>query len=51
MEGYEKGSRGYKVWNPVVQKIFVTRDVVFDEEGSYFQMDEEICCETPTLKL
>jgi Reverse transcriptase (RNA-dependent DNA polymerase) len=33
--GYEKGSKAYRVYNPVTKKITVTRDVVFEEDKSW----------------
>ena len=31
--GYEKGVRGYKLQDPVAQKVVISRDVVFDEKS------------------
>jgi hypothetical protein len=31
--GYEKGVKGYKLWDPVAQKVVISRDVVFDEKS------------------
>ncbi|GKA63760.1 retrovirus-related pol polyprotein from transposon TNT 1-94 [Tanacetum coccineum] len=33
--GYDKQSKGYKLYNPVTRKVVVSRDVDFDEEGSW----------------
>nr|GEY21893.1 retrovirus-related Pol polyprotein from transposon TNT 1-94 [Tanacetum cinerariifolium] len=33
--GYGKQSKGYKLYNPVTRKVVVSRDVEFDEEGSW----------------
>ncbi|GKA14724.1 retrovirus-related pol polyprotein from transposon TNT 1-94 [Tanacetum coccineum] len=33
--GYDKQSKGYKLYNPVTKKVVVSRDVEFDEEGSW----------------
>ncbi|KAK3034863.1 hypothetical protein RJ639_032318 [Escallonia herrerae] len=33
--GYDSSSKGYKLYNPNDGKIMVSRDVVFDEEGSW----------------
>nr|GEV13382.1 retrovirus-related Pol polyprotein from transposon TNT 1-94 [Tanacetum cinerariifolium] len=33
--GYDKQSKGYKLYNPVTRKVVVSRDVEFDEEGSW----------------
>ena len=29
--GFKEGVKGYKLWDPV-QKMFVSRDVIFDEK-------------------
>nr|GEW88413.1 retrovirus-related Pol polyprotein from transposon TNT 1-94 [Tanacetum cinerariifolium] len=33
--GYDKQSKGYKLYNSVTRKVVVSRDVEFDEEGSW----------------
>ncbi|GJR31714.1 retrovirus-related pol polyprotein from transposon TNT 1-94, partial [Tanacetum coccineum] len=33
--GYDKRSKGYKLYNPVTKKVVVSRDVEFDEDGSW----------------
>ena len=30
--GYEKGMKGYKLWDPVARQIVISEDVVFNEE-------------------
>jgi len=30
---FEKGVKGYKLWDPVAQKVVISRDVVFDENS------------------
>ncbi len=30
---YEKGVKGYKLWNPVAQKVMTSKNVVFDEKS------------------
>ena len=30
---YEKGVKGYKLWDPVAQKVMISRDVIFDEKS------------------
>ncbi|GKD76667.1 retrovirus-related pol polyprotein from transposon TNT 1-94, partial [Tanacetum coccineum] len=39
--GYDKQSKGYKLYNPVTRKVVVSRDVEFDEEGSWDWSIEE----------
>jgi hypothetical protein len=31
--GYEKGVKGYKLWDPKANKMLISRDVVFDENS------------------
>nr|GEW90530.1 retrovirus-related Pol polyprotein from transposon TNT 1-94 [Tanacetum cinerariifolium] len=33
--GYDKQSKGYKLYNPVTRKVVLSRDVEFNEEGSW----------------
>ncbi|GKD85403.1 retrovirus-related pol polyprotein from transposon TNT 1-94, partial [Tanacetum coccineum] len=33
--GYDKHSKGYKLYNPITRKVVVSRDVEFEEEGSW----------------
>jgi len=35
--GYKDGLKGYKLWNPVTQKVVYSRDVVFREVKDVFQ--------------
>ncbi|GKA41574.1 retrovirus-related pol polyprotein from transposon TNT 1-94, partial [Tanacetum coccineum] len=39
--GYDKQSKGYKLYNPVTRKVVVSRDVEFDEEESWDWSIEE----------
>ncbi|GKD48884.1 retrovirus-related pol polyprotein from transposon TNT 1-94 [Tanacetum coccineum] len=39
--GYDKQSKGYMLYNPVTRKVVVSRDVDFDEEGSWDWSIEE----------
>ncbi|GKD19054.1 retrovirus-related pol polyprotein from transposon TNT 1-94, partial [Tanacetum coccineum] len=39
--GYEKQSKGYKLYNPVTRKVVVSRDMEFEEEGSWDWSIEE----------
>jgi hypothetical protein len=31
--GYESGSKVYRAYNPIMKRVHVTRDVVFDEQA------------------
>jgi hypothetical protein len=33
--GYEKGTKGYRVYDPVAKKLHITRDVVFEEHRAW----------------
>jgi hypothetical protein len=33
--GYEPGSTGYRCYNPSTKCVHISRDVVFDEEGTW----------------
>lgn len=33
--GYEPGTKGYKVYDPVKNKLMVSRDAVFDEKKAW----------------
>lgn len=35
--GYARGSKGYKLWDPVRRSVIVSRDVRFDEDSSHDQ--------------
>ncbi|GJW57802.1 retrovirus-related pol polyprotein from transposon TNT 1-94 [Tanacetum coccineum] len=39
--GYDKQSKGYKLYNPVTRKVVVSRDMEFEEEGSWDWSIEE----------
>ena len=41
--GFEKGVKGYKLWDPVAQKVVISGDVVFDEKSMIkdFRKEEE----------
>ncbi|GJW27412.1 retrovirus-related pol polyprotein from transposon TNT 1-94 [Tanacetum coccineum] len=39
--GYDKQSKGYKLYNPVTRKVVVSRDVEFEEEESWDWSIEE----------
>nr|GEV87406.1 NB-ARC domains-containing protein [Tanacetum cinerariifolium] len=46
--GYDKQSKGFKLYNPVTRKVVVSRDVEFDEEGSWDWSVQESKSPTPT---
>jgi hypothetical protein len=33
--GYESGSKVYRAYNPIMKRVHVTRDVVFDEQAQW----------------
>ena len=33
--GYEQGSKAYRVFDPVQSRLYVTRDIVFDEDRKW----------------
>jgi hypothetical protein len=33
--GYEQGTKAYRVYDPVMKKVHITRDVLFDEAGQW----------------
>uniref|UniRef100_A0A2N9GSE2 CCHC-type domain-containing protein n=1 Tax=Fagus sylvatica TaxID=28930 RepID=A0A2N9GSE2_FAGSY len=39
--GFKKGVKGYKLWDPVAQKVVISRDVVFDEKSMTKAYKEE----------
>jgi hypothetical protein len=39
--GFKKGVKGYKFWDPVAQKVVISRDVVFDEKSMTKAFKEE----------
>jgi hypothetical protein len=39
--GFKKGVKGYKLWDPVVQKVVISRNVVFDEKSMTKAFKEE----------
>nr|GFA55220.1 copia-type polyprotein [Tanacetum cinerariifolium] len=39
--GYDKQSKGYKLYNSITRKVVVSRDVGFDEEGSWDRSIQE----------
>jgi transposase InsO family protein len=51
--GYEKGSKAYRVYNPLTKKVVVTRDAVFEEDkpGPWPWDKEQVNNQTGTNKL
>ena len=41
--GFKKGVKGYKLWDPVAEKVVISSDVVFDEKSMIkaFQKEDE----------
>ena len=39
--GFKKEAKGYKLWDPVAQKVVISRDVVFDEKSMTKAFKEE----------
>jgi hypothetical protein len=39
--GFEKGVKEYKFWDPITQKVVISRDVVFDEKSMIKTFKEE----------
>jgi Reverse transcriptase (RNA-dependent DNA polymerase)/Integrase core domain/GAG-pre-integrase domain len=46
--GYEKGSKAYRVYNPITKKVHVTRDTVFEENKVWDWKIEGTSTRTPT---
>lgn len=43
-DGYSRGSRGYKLWDLGQDKVVITRDVKFDEDGTASLKDSQTEC-------
>jgi hypothetical protein len=39
--GYESGTKGYRFFNPVIKKLVVSRDVIFDENQPWDRNNKE----------
>lgn len=39
--GYQKGMKGYKLWDSKANKVVISRDVVFDEKAMLKSTQEE----------
>jgi Reverse transcriptase (RNA-dependent DNA polymerase) len=54
--GYEDGSKAYRVYNPMTNKVHVTRDAVFEEERGWDWTEkkkeqDENCLKDPVFKI
>ena len=41
--GFEKGVKGYRLWNPISKKTVTSKDVIFDEAFMLKQNEVETC--------
>ena len=49
--GFEKGVKGYRLWDPISKKTVTSRDVIFDEAFMLKQNEAETCDDSPQEKL
>ena len=49
--GFEKGVKGYRLWDPISKKKVISRDVIFDETFMLKQNEAEVCEDSPKEKL
>ena len=49
--GFEKGVKGYRLWDPISKKTVTSRDVIFDEAFMLKQNEAETCDNSPQEKL
>ena len=49
--GFEKGVKGYSLWDPISKKTVTSRDVIFDEAFMLKQNEAETCDDSPQEKL
>ena len=49
--GFEKGVKGYRLWDPISRKTITNRDVIFDEAFLVKQNEAETCGDSPHEKL
>ena len=49
--GFEKGVKGYKLWDLISKKMVTSRDVIFDEAFMLKQNEPETCDDSPQEKL
>uniref|UniRef100_A0A2N9J8T4 CCHC-type domain-containing protein n=1 Tax=Fagus sylvatica TaxID=28930 RepID=A0A2N9J8T4_FAGSY len=48
--GFEKGVKGYRLWDPISKKKVISRDVILDETFMLKQNEEEVCEDSPKEK-
>ena len=48
--GFEKGVKGYRLWDPILKKMVTSRDVIFDEAFMLKQNEAKICDDRPQEK-
>ena len=49
--GFEKGVKGYRLWDPISKKKVISRDVIFDETFMLKQNEAEVCEDSLKEKL
>lgn len=49
--GFEKGVKGFRLWDPISKKTVTNRDVIFDEAFMLKQNEAETCDDSPQEKL
>ena len=49
--GFEKGVKGYRLWDPISKKMVTSRDVIFDEAFMLKQNEAKTCDDRPQEKL
>ena len=48
---FERGVKGYKLWDPISKKTLTSKDVIFDEAFMLKQNELETCDDSPQEKL
>ena len=49
--GFERGVKGYRLWDPISKKTVTNKDVIFDEAFMLKHNEVETCDESPQEKL
>ena len=49
--GFEKGVKGYSLWDPISKKTVTSRDVIFDEAFILNQNEAKTCDDSSQEKL